>query len=106
MFIIEILRLDLRLDFCKRKRGDGKAISANGIIDSVWFSFDSAAHSRHEWLKLIHKGEIYMHTAVLYIHSFLALAFASDAREGQRRFLKVKSIMHEGPRAKPKSLKL
>jgi len=46
-----------------------------------------------------------MHTAVLYIHSFLALALASDAREGHRRFLKVKSIMHEGPRAKPKSLK-
>lgn len=47
-----------------------------------------------------------MHTAVLYIHGFLASASVSGAREGgQRCFLKVKSIMHEGPRAKPKSLK-
>lgn len=55
-----------------------------------------------------------MHTAVLYIHGFLAPASASGASEsegwkgvaGQRRSLKVKSIMHEGPWAKPKSLKL
>jgi hypothetical protein len=49
-----------------------------------------------------------MHTAVLYIHGFLASASVSGARAGRQRcFLKVKSIMHEdeGPWAKPKSLK-
>lgn len=70
--------------------------------------------SRREWLKLILKGEIYMHTAVLYIHGFLAPASASGRERERRaergdgaawRSLKVKSIMHEGPRAKPKSLK-
>lgn len=55
-----------------------------------------------------------MHTAVLYIHGFLAPASASGRERERRaergdgaawRSLKVKSIMHEGPRAKPKSLK-
>lgn len=51
-----------------------------------------------------------MHTAILYIHGFLvrltSLAGGGGGGGDSWRFLKVKSIMHEGPRAKPNSLKL
>lgn len=55
---------------------------------------------RRKWLKLIHKRmNLYAYRGIVY-----SWFLSSSGVGGSRRFLKVKSIMHEGPRAKPNSL--